>query len=234
MYGREVDGEVLSFGHAGILYENSFVMYDRKTESLWVHVTGRAESGPMKGKRLRFFPSSVTTWQQWKQAHPETVVLAGRRRGGFMGTYDPVGRARELGLAVVVAFKGKLYPYQALAGVPVVNDRFNGVPVVVVYSRDDGTAVAWQRTANGRELTFDDGGMKGAAANRFLRDRETGTLWTAVRGEAVEGRLAGARLESISHNPILVDRFRAFYPEGPVWTAGAEAGGRRPAATGAR
>ncbi len=233
MYGREVDGEVLSFGHAGILYENSFVMYDRKTESLWVHVTGRAEWGPMKGKQLRFFPSTVTTWQQWKQAHPETVVLAGHRRGGFMGTYDPVRRARDLGLAVVVAFKGKLYPYQAMARVPVVNDRFNGVPVIVVYSRDDGTAVAWQRIANGQELTFDDSGKK--AADWFLRDRETGTLWSAVRGEAVEGRLAGARLEPISHNPILVDRFRAFYPDGPVWTAaGAEAAGRRPGATGVR
>ncbi len=214
-----MDGEVLSFGHAGILYENSFVMYDRKTGSLWVHVTGRAEWGPMQGKRLPFFPSTVATWQQWKQAHPETLVLPGHRRGGFMGTYDAVGRAEELGLAVVVAFKGKLYPYRAMSRAPVVNDLFNGVPVVVAYSPSDGTAVAWQRTAKGQELTFEDSGTNDVSDSRLLRDRETRSLWSAVRGEAVDGRLAGARLEPVSHNPILVSRFRAFYPDGPVWAS---------------
>ena len=82
MYGRQLEGETLSFGHEGILYENSFVMYDRKTESLWVHVTGRAVWGPLKGKQLEFVPSTVTTWQQWKAAHPRTLVLPGFRRGG--------------------------------------------------------------------------------------------------------------------------------------------------------
>ncbi len=42
MYDRRTNGQTLSFGHAGILYRNSFVMYDRTTESLWVHVTGLA------------------------------------------------------------------------------------------------------------------------------------------------------------------------------------------------
>src|SRR5439155_1161397 len=82
----------LSFGHEGILYENSFVMYDRKTESLWVHVTGRAVWGPLKGKQLEFVPSTVTTWSQWKAAHPRTLVLPGFRRGGFMGTYHGLTR----------------------------------------------------------------------------------------------------------------------------------------------
>ena len=58
MYRRELNGEVLTFGHAGILYQNSFVMYDKKTDSLWVHATGRAETGPMKGNTLTFFPEA--------------------------------------------------------------------------------------------------------------------------------------------------------------------------------
>jgi len=210
VYGREVDGEVLSFGHSGILYGNSFVMYDRKTESLWVHVTGRAESGPMKGKRLTFFPSTVTTWSQWKAAHPHTRVLPGHRRGGFMGTYNGLTERDTLGLAVVVNFKGKLYPFRALVGSPVVNDRFEDTALVVFYSKRDGTAVAWKRRVEGRELTFEgDAGR--------LRDRETGSLWSWLRGEAVAGTLKGRQLEQISYNPILVDRFRVFYPDGPVF-----------------
>lgn len=73
-------GETLSFGHAGIFFENSFVMYDRKTDSLWIHVTGRTVWGPLKGEQLPFVPSTVTTWQQWKGAHPQTVVSPGFRR----------------------------------------------------------------------------------------------------------------------------------------------------------
>ena len=44
MYERTLDGQELRFGHEGVLYENSFIMYDKGTESLWVHVTGEAIS----------------------------------------------------------------------------------------------------------------------------------------------------------------------------------------------
>lgn len=217
MYGRDLDGEVLSFGHTGILYEKSFVMYDRKTESLWVHVTGRAEQGPMKGKQLKFFPSTVTTWKQWKAAHPGTLVLPGYRRGGFMGTYDGMHRPDGLGLAVVVRFKAKLYPFPTLTGTPVVNDRFGEIDLLVHYSKGDGTAVAWNRRHDGRALTFEDAGRKGPGGIALLRDRETGSVWSSLTGEAVEGRLRGDRLEAVSYNPILIERFRAFYPDGPVF-----------------
>jgi hypothetical protein len=219
VYGREVDGEVLSFGHSGILYENSFVMYDRKTQSLWVHVTGRAEAGPMKGKRLPFLPSTVTTWAQWKAHHPHTLVLPGRRRDGFMGTYDGLDRPVDLGLAVVVRFKGKLYPFRSFERVPLVNDRFEDTPIIVFFSRRDGTAVAWERRVDGRELTFTMSERSGRGEARLLRDRETGTLWSWLTGEGIEGPLKGARLASVAHNPILVERFRAFYPGGAVFEA---------------
>lgn len=217
MYGRELDGEVLSFGHAGILYENSFVMYDRKTESLWVHVTGRAETGPMKGKQLTFIPSTVTTWATWKATYPHTLVLPGHRVGGFMGTYKGASRPAALGLAVVVHFKGKLYPFSALANVPVANDHFNGTALLVHYSKRDGTAVAWNRKVDGRELTFEAAGRTGADGVELLRDRETGSLWSSLKGEAVAGKLKGAQLEAVSYNPILIERFRAFYPGGPIF-----------------
>jgi hypothetical protein len=210
VYGRRLHGATLSFGHAGILLENSFVMYDRGTDSLWVHVTGRAVWGPLKGEQLEFVPSTVTTWQQWKSAHPHTLVLPGYRRGGFMGTYHGLTAPADLGLAVVVRFRGKLYPFAALDATPVLNDRFEGVPLLIYWSKVEGTAVAWRRVAGGRELTFEE-------RDGVLRDRETASRWSWLRGEAVSGRLSGARLEPVSYNPILVERFRAFYADGPVY-----------------
>ncbi len=66
MYGRKLGEKTLSFGHEGVLYRRSFVMYDRETESLWVHVTGEAIKGELKGNRLDFSPSEVVSWRTWK------------------------------------------------------------------------------------------------------------------------------------------------------------------------
>jgi hypothetical protein len=202
-------GETLSFGHAGILFENSFVMYDRRTESLWVHVTGRAVWGVLKGAQLTFVPSTVTTWQQWKSAHPHMQVLPGYRRGGFMGTYQGLTNPADLGLAVVVRFRGKLYPFATLDASPVLNDRFEDVPLLIYWSKAEGTAVAWRRVVDRRELTFEQ-------RDGVLRDRETGSHWSWLRGEAVSGRLKGTWLDPVSYNPILIERFKAFYTDGSV------------------
>ena len=121
MYDRRLDGKTLRFGHAGILMDDSFVMYDHGTDSLWVHVTGTAYFGPLKGKRLKFIPSTVTTWEAWKQRFPQTRVLPGTpRHGSTLGTYDGMRKTRGLGLAVVVRFKAKLYPLDVLAAHPVI------------------------------------------------------------------------------------------------------------------
>ena len=219
MYRRELNGTVLDFGHAGILYRDSFVMYDQQTQSLWVHATGRSEHGSMKGKQLTFMPSTVTTWASWKENFPHTLVLPGHRRGGFMGTYRGMRGNRKIGLAVVVRFKAKLYPFAVLERYPVVNDRFNGVNMVIYYSERSGTATAWDRGLRSGTLTFERSGEKDAHGNRLMQDKETGSLWSWLTGEAVAGSLKGRKLRQTMYNPILNDRFRAFYPEAPVYGA---------------
>jgi hypothetical protein len=134
-----------------------------------------------------------------------------------MGTYEGLESPADLGLAVVVRFKGKLYPFRAFERAPLVNDAFEDTPLVVFFSKRDGTAVAWERRVNGRELTFAVSERTGRGGAHLLQDRETGSRWSWLTGEAVEGALKGARLASVSHNPILVDRFKAFYPGGPVF-----------------
>lgn len=215
---------MLSFGHAGILYENSFVMYDRGTGSLWVHVTGEARHGPLKGKRLTFMPSTVTTWENWKAAHPGSLVLPGYRRGGFMGTYNGIRGARDIGLAVVVRFQAKLYTFRDLRRRPVVNDRFGKVSLLVFYSEKEGTATAWNRRLvfaqgelPGRVLTFRVTEERTQRGHRLLADAETESRWNWLTGEAQAGPLKGKKLAPLLYNPILVGRFHAHYPQGAVW-----------------
>ena len=88
-----------------MLFKNSFLMYDHQTDSIWVHVTGEAFHGPLKGKKLKFMPSTVTTWEKWKARYPHTLVLPGRRSETFMGIYDGMKTTRGLGLSVLVRFQ---------------------------------------------------------------------------------------------------------------------------------
>ena len=200
-----------------MLFKNSFLMYDHQTDSIWIHATGEAFHGPLKGKRLTFMPSTVTTWEKWKERYPHSLVLPGRRSENFMGVYDGMSTTRGLGLSVLIRFDAKLYPFEKLLKTPVVNDQFNGVALLVVYSSGANTATAWDRELDGRQLTFSLAEAKDSFGNRRLRDGETGSIWSWLTGEAVSGPLRGRRLGQLAYNPMLNDRFKAFYGESPIF-----------------
>ena len=48
-------------------------------------------------------------------------------------------------------------------------------------------------------------------------DEETGTRWTAITGEAVEGDLAGERLERVPSHYSFWFAWKDFYPETEVF-----------------
>lgn len=64
------------FGVSGLLDRDGFLLYDRRTESLWSSATGRAISGPRAGDRLEAIPVRVETMVRWVGRHPGTRVLA--------------------------------------------------------------------------------------------------------------------------------------------------------------
>jgi len=44
---------------------------------------GRALKGPMGGRELRRWPSTLTTWGRWRQLHPQTTVNVDPGVSGF-------------------------------------------------------------------------------------------------------------------------------------------------------
>lgn len=216
MYDRRVADETLTFGHAGRLYENSFVFYDHQTNSQWVHVTGTAGAGPYKGTRLTFIPSTVTSWREWKKLHPNTKVLPGFGRGGFMGTYRGFYNDSDFGLVVTQFNQAKLYPFETLKERPVINDTFRDEPIVVSFNSAERTATAWGRNVNGRTLIFSH--EYDAQEGFLLVDKQTHSKWDPTTGRSIGGSLKGAELPALTYNPILIDRFHAHYPEGVTFT----------------
>ena len=80
------------FGVSGRLVNSNLVMYDRETDSRWPQVLGTAMSGPFEGQSLTEFPITWTTYGEWTQAHPDTVVLSNDT--GHVRNYnrDPYGQ----------------------------------------------------------------------------------------------------------------------------------------------
>ena len=196
-------------------------MYDRQTDSLWTHVTGTADHGELKGKHLEIFPSLVTTWESWKRSYPHTKVLSGYTRRGFMGTFigleNAEGAYKEIGLSVVINFEAKLYPIKALMKQSVVNDTFEKRSILVTLLSPSKTATVWDRNLAGKVLSFKKSHKKDPWGNSYIKDQKTGSLWSAMTGEAVEGPLKKKHLKKITGHPILIERFKYFYPEGPVY-----------------
>ena len=60
-------------------------MYDRQTDSWWQQLTGEALVGELAGTQLDFIPAPIVSWEEFKRAHPEGVVLS--RETGFTRPY---------------------------------------------------------------------------------------------------------------------------------------------------
>jgi hypothetical protein len=209
---------VLSFGHEGVLYRNSFVMYDKTTDSKWLHVTGEALKGELKGSRLGFVPSEVLPWRIWKARHPMTTVLLGEKVEGFMGSYTLKDRIPSFGLSVGEGRDVTLFRFSLLDRVPVLDSSVGEQPVVVGFDRDAAYAVAFSRELEGRVLHFDaltatPGGEEGRP---LMRDAETGSLWLRMTGSCLAGELKDSQLEQIPATAWLGKRWLGFFQDGHV------------------
>ena len=85
-YRSEVRGRNLNFGVSGLIYNSALLLYDRQTESLWSQILAKAITGPMKGAKLEIASLTHTTWRDWLQRHPNTLVLS--TNTGFPRDYD--------------------------------------------------------------------------------------------------------------------------------------------------
>lgn len=200
MYGRKVGDRVFSFGHEGVLYNKSFVMYDRETESLWVHTTGRSVKGELRGLELEFLPSEIVSWSVWRDRHPDTLVLdRGGESEGFMGTFAMDEDFEDFGVSVGDGSNPVLYPLSIFPGHGVVNDGTK----VVVYLADTQTLRAFE--SDGRTYQMLESGV--------LSDGASNT-WSAISGKTMSG--SAGDLKRIVATAWKLNRWGGFYPEGRV------------------
>jgi hypothetical protein len=241
VFDRRVDGRVLDFGTSGNLRMSDLVMWDRQTESWWQQITGEAIVGDLTGVRLTFIPAQVLAFEDFAEAFPEGLVLS-RDTGiypissydqapyagydqlnntpfRFRDAIDPRLPPMERVVTLEIAGECVAYPFLLLAQVPVLNDVVGGRQVVVFYTGDTlspfagssfqpkrtiGSTGVFDPVVDGRRLTFK------IVANAILDD-ETGSKWS-ILGEALEGPLAGTKLDPVVHGNHFWFAWAGFNP----------------------
>jgi len=107
-------------------------MFDLVTFSLFDTFTGEAVSGPLRaaGVRLRQATVVVSTWGAWRQAHPETTIVA--QDGGIRFVYrlDPLGGRDD---------DGPIFP------IGDVDPRLGVQELVIGVELEDGSVVAFSK-----------------------------------------------------------------------------------------
>lgn len=176
-----IDGERQVFESAG-LYNGLFVMTDMSTGSIWTHYDGTVLEGPLAidGPTLAIQPLVHTTWEQWLEEHPDTVVLDRIDEyenfyGGFtwgdsniggawfgsqfqdtvVGELDDRLRANELVLGAGVGDEYRAYVLTDSEGPIVVNDVLDGHPIVVVLDPGNLFGMAFSAVVDGETRTFE-------------------------------------------------------------------------------
>lgn len=228
-YERTIEGSETTFGTSGRLFASALVMYDRATESLWTHYNGEAVVGVLAGTRLVEHASPLLSWADFREAYPTGQVLDWTQSGvdrdygrnPYTGYDDPDNtpflfrgalddRAQAMQRVVGVELDAVSVAY-ALDGLSIgegsaTNTTVGGQPVVIFWKagqssalddgsipggRDVGSVAVFDPIVDGQSLTFE------YLATGFA-DAQTGSTWS-IAGEAIDGPLAGTRLERIAH-----------------------------------
>lgn len=160
---------------------------------------------------MEFVPLLLTTWEEWRTLHPDTLVLSDETP--FQSLYRDVqiGRpnpradqdllygderltAEELVLGVMAEESYAAYPLSVLKETDgVVNDKIGQLPIVVFYDANANSAIAFSRLVDGREAQFEV-----TSDDPFrARDSVTDTTWD-ITGRGITGPKEGASLEFVT------------------------------------
>ena len=214
VYVRKINGKEVFFGHAGKLYHASFIMYEKKTNSEFLGVSGLGAVGTYRGLLLQQYPSVLTTWGEWKKHYPKSKVMQRQSRGGMMGTYRGAKNPSGLILALDIDGRTKGYDIPSLNSKGVVNDEFNGAKIAWV-STSTRTTLVVSRSVGGKTLTFEKGPNDDKGRETLL-DKETKSKWLIISGECFEGKMKGKTLSLLPTTPFEQKHWSAHHRSASV------------------
>jgi len=176
-FDASIDGAPTDFGVSGLLYNSDVLLYDRATESLWSQILGKSIAGVRVGKTLTPIPVSHTTWRDWQEKHPDTLVLSedtGHFRDYSRDPYAGYEQSRYTYFAVNHEAPDNYHPKEIVVGLGV-DEIYKAYPFIEL---DKQGKQRFSDSLNGRSFNFD-----WDSENRSITiTDDTGSAVAAIQG----------------------------------------------------
>lgn len=206
VFSRRVESQVLTLIVDGSMWEQSMVIRDEPTGTLWSQLLGKGMQGALAGRMLEVIPAVHTTWSDWKRRHPDTtVVQLPREQTHYTREYHLDRRRFVLGLKS--GADAGAVTFHRLEADPVINVVVGGEPLVVTYDDEHTAARVFSRRVGRETLDFT------AAPRHQMLDVGTGSVWDAGSGECVRGALQGERLSPRAGVVAYASVWKRFHPD---------------------
>ena len=114
-------------------------------------------------------------------------------------------------LGIQGTHQAKAYPIAILNWHEIVNDTFEGTPVVITYCPLCGTGMGFRRKVGNRLLTFGVSGLL-YQSDVLMYDHQTESLWSQIAMKAVTGESLGESLEPIFLEHTTWKAWREHHP----------------------
>lgn len=243
VFDREVEGEILDFGTTGRLRKSDLVMYDRLTESWWQQFTGTGIVGDYTGTQLKMMPSQIVSFKTFRTAFPQGEILS--RDTGFQRQYghnpyqgydsidntpflyrgelDPRLPPMERVLSVPGSDGYHLLPLSVLENESLLAMQL-GEEAVIVFAAETAASALDQSTIAESRAVPAAAAFKAKQGDTTLEfemragkimDKATGSAWNAL-GHAIDGELAGSRLQQLDSGVHFAFAWLAFDPDATV------------------
>lgn len=220
VYSPVVEGRNESFRLVGMDHYNA-MFEDQTTRSWWRQVNGEAVAGELKGKWLIEIPSQQMSLGAWINFHPDTKVLQpdstfvdayknlskydeGRMEGRLESRDSLSWGDKSWIVGVQLGMASKAYDWNDFGKQRVINDRLGDESLVLALEPDSVTFHVWKKP-DSLFFVYND-------SLKAMLDTNTNSRWN-WRGECVEGKLAGSRLEWQQAYQEYWHSWRTFRPQ---------------------
>ncbi|MEI4263912.1 DUF3179 domain-containing protein [Roseovarius sp. D0-M9] len=198
IFDRRVAGETLTFAVSGLLRNSDMVMYDRQSQSWWQQAVGQGIVGRHAGTELAQLVSWMESWEAFRTAHPDGLVMQEPDWG------------RNYGQNPYVSYDSSIRPFLYSGENPP-----HGVDPLARVLRVGNRAWPMDRlrragrvTEAGVTITWTEGQASALDSPDIGAGREVGN----VRVQDANGR-------DVAHDIPFAFAFHAFFPDGQ-WMLG--------------
>jgi hypothetical protein len=157
----------------------------------------------------------------WNWQIPYALFAQGALPGAIPSIDQPIYLDREIDypeylvdttlcLVIKIGEEVLVYPHPVLQWHEVVNETRGGVSFSVMYCPLTGSGCVWNREVQGQTMELEVSGLL-YNGNLIAKDRVSGSHWSQMLHDAVQGPFSGARAESIQTLELPLESVRRLF-----------------------